>query len=253
MELVTLSNVLNYGVAIEVIETNPVHHGRPRFRHHSRVAHCRDFAPKSGDELHAIGEELFRSRKSEVLGWMWLFAALTGCRTSELRRLRLDAASEDEPGFVSNNYLFLSRSKGGVNPYALVTLELADLLKCFHYWHQCRYPSSSWYFPGRTGKTTIDPTSLAHALARVCARLEIPKRTAHGARSYFVTLRRSQGVNDFQIATEIGDKDVSLISKTYGDRPPNWSGGKPLSWLPSQGLPCWSRWRDQSQKVVSLR
>jgi hypothetical protein len=46
--------------------------------------------------------------------------------------------------------------------------------------------------------------------------------TSHGMRAYYVTVRRSQGIKDGQIAAEIGDKSgVALIVSTYGDLPPN--------------------------------
>jgi hypothetical protein len=54
------------------------------------------------------------------------------------------------------------------------------------------------------------------------------------------------------IAGEIGDKTVSLMQSTYGDRPDNWTGGTALSWLPSVGLPAWQRWQAAESKVVAL-
>lgn len=252
LELVTLSNVLNYAVSVGMLDINYVRHGRPRFRQAKAIFHCREFAPANGDEIHRIAEILFEHPRSEVMGWLYLFGCLTGCRKGELLRLRMDSAGPEQPGLVSGNYLFIRRSKGGVHPYVLLTPELSDMLNCFRYWHGCRFPSSPCYFPSPVSpRQPIDISAIGHALQRVSRSLGV-KRTMHGARSYYVTLRRSLGISDAQIASEIGDSTVELIHQTYGDRPPNWTGGAVLSWLPGQGLPAWAQWRPECEKVVEL-
>jgi len=82
--------------------------------------------------------------------------------------------------------------------------------------------------------------------------LVLPHVTAHGLRSFYVTKRRSDGIADAQIAAEIGDNNVEMISQTYGDRPPNWTGGQKLSFLPSEGLPAWRRWAPAQDKIVAI-
>ncbi len=288
-DLNTLSNILNYAVCIGILEFNFIRAGRPKFRKEADVRHCRTCAPKDGEELNKLADHLFAQPSSEVLAWQLLFSAMTGCRTSELLRLRFDAKDENDPGFVSGNYLFLGRrSKNGVNPYALVTPELADLLPCFLHWHLQRYPNNPYFFPGRTlltveqtdavrklcdsgvstrqvakefcisqshvcdilrGKSSgtdalqsCDDRALAHALRRACTALQLPHRTPHAMRSFYVTKRRSDGASDAQIAAEIGDKTVELIQRTYGDCPKNWIGGEKLDWLPKEGQPAWRKW-----------
>jgi len=143
LEWVTLSNVLNYSVSLGLMDVNLIRSGRPRLRKLADVRHCRESAPASGDEVHALARALFEDPRSEVLGWQFLFEAFTGCRTSEVLGLRMDSKNPEQPGFVSGNYLFLRRSKGGVNPFALITLELAEVLAVHRQWHAAKYPNAS--------------------------------------------------------------------------------------------------------------
>lgn len=240
MDLNTLSNILSYGVAIGRIDFNYVRSGRPRYRKKSDVVGSRFKAPKDADQLHTIARRLFQQPLSEVLGWQTLFSALTGCRRSEILRLRKDAKSESEPGYVDSTHLYIRRSKRGVNPFVNLTPELRDLLKHHDAWLKERYPKSPWYFPSPWDSgQAIGPQSLAHALNRVCKELKMHHVTAHGLRSFYSTKRRSDGVLDAQIAAEIGDKTVEIVSETYADLPANWMGGKSLSFLPSKGKPAW--------------
>ena len=256
MDLNTLSNILNYGVATGVLEFNFIRSGRPRFRKSKDVRHCRNSAPANGDELHKIALFFFSRARSSVLGWLTLFTAMTGCRISEMLRLRVDAKNPDQPGFISGNYLFLGRrSKNGINPYALITDELREALQYFQEWHKENYPDSPWFFPGRLReeqKAELQPvgtSALNHGLNDAAEALGLPHRTPHGLRSFYVTKRRSDGVMDVQIAAEIGDKTVDLMHDTYGDRPPNWSGGEKLSWLPNDGEPAWKKWNVSEENV----
>ena len=157
----TLSNILSYGVATGRIELNFIRSGRPKFQKPEQVKRSRDKAPKNGDELNRLADYFFSDARSEVLGWQLLFAAMTGCRTSELLRLRLDASNPDHAGFMSGNFLFLGRrSKSGVHPYSQIVPEFQEMIECFLRWHKDRYPSSPWFFPGRT-ILTIDQATEA--------------------------------------------------------------------------------------------
>lgn len=240
LDLVTLSNVLNYGVSIGQLDVNWVRSGRPRFRKLSDVRHSRDRAPANAEMIHRLASHFFARRQSEVLGWQLLFAAYTGCRVSELLRLRLDATTPDQPGFVAGGFLFIRRSKGGVSPFVAIGPELQAVVDRHRKWCASRFPGSPWYFPGRLPSKHVDTSSLGHGLPRACAAIGCPPVTPHGLRSYYVTKRRSDGVADAQIAAEIGDKTVTLIHQTYGDRPANWSGGDPLTWAPKDTPPAWS-------------
>lgn len=252
MDLVTLSNVLSYGVSIGRLDLNFIRSGRPRFRHEKQIKHSRERAPQSGDELHHMAGYFFERWDREVFAWLTFFSSMTGCRMSELLRMRVDAKNEDQPGFISGNYLFLARSKSGVNPYALITPEMADMLKEFFKWHKDRYPESPWFFPGRQKGQRTGKDSFRHSMTDACTALGLPRYSPHGMRSFYVTKRRSDGASDPQIAAEIGDKTVDIIPRTYGDRPKVWTGGVKLSWLPSKGKPSWLKWKE-SRKSPSAK
>lgn len=256
LEQVSLSNVLNYAVALGKIDQNMIRHGRPKFQTRDRVRHSREVALQSGDQLHQLAEYFFEDKKSHVFAWQMLFQAFTGCRTSEILLLRTDATSISDPGFIEGGYLWLRRSKKGVHPYSAIGAEFERLIECHLNWLSIRYPKSPWYFPGfsKDGVECVDKNSFGHALSAACKELNLPHMTPHGIRSFYVTKRRSEGLLDAQVAAEIGDKTVALISQTYGDLPPNWKGpnGKPISWFPSEGFPSWLRWQRAELKVVNL-
>jgi integrase len=242
IELATLSNVLNYAVNTGQLDFNYIRAGRPRFTKDSEVRHCRETAPQSGDEIHRIASYFFENPRSETLGWLTFFQSMSGCRMSELLRLRTDAKTPEQPGYIEGNHLFLGRrSKHGVNPWVLITPEFRDMLDHFFAWHKLRFSKTPWYFGGMDRVEVIAPQSLIHGLYRAVKELKLGHRTSHGFRSFYVTKRRSDGVSDVEIAAEIGDQDVSQISRTYGARPPNWEGQKPLSFLPATGEPAWRR------------
>jgi integrase len=239
VELVTLSNVLSYAVAIDRLDVNRIRTGRPKFRRAADVSHSRERAIQTGDELHKLAAYFFKSSKSEAMGWLLLFSAMTGCRNKELRRLRLDAKSIDEPGYIENGFLFIRRAKSGLNPWINLENGFGEMVESFLQWHQTRFPNSPWFFPGRTPMEPLQKDSFRHALYRGCEACGLIRSSPHGLRSFFVTKRRSDGVSDVQIAAEIGDRTVALISQTYGDVPPNWFGKKQLSFYPSEGEPAW--------------
>src|SRR5690606_36806221 len=141
------------------LEFNVIRSGRPKFRKDADVNRSRQRAPQSGDEVHMIAEYFFRNRRSEVLAWQMFFAFMTGCRTSELLRLRLDSRSPDEPGYIAGNYRLLGRrSKGGVHPYAYIWPVMREMMDAFFAWPKKRYSISPWFLPGRTilSKNQVD-------------------------------------------------------------------------------------------------
>jgi integrase len=241
MELSTLSTALHFAVLQGLTPYNPLAGSRPRFYQASKARHCREFAPASGDELHALATAMFESAKSEVLGWQLLVQAMTGTRTSEVLRLRWDAKAK-EPGFIEGEWLWLRRSKGGVNPFAVVHPALRKCMAALAAWRKRRFPSSPWYFPSPDDPTRhVDKSALAHALLRVGPVVCQAKRTAHGLRAFFVTVRRSAGISDAQVAAEIGDRTgAAIIASTYGAIPPNWRGGAELDFMPAKGKPAWN-------------
>lgn len=254
LDFSTLSNVLTYGVAIGQLEYNPISAGRPRYRTKDKIKHSRERMIEGGDAVHRLADYFFDRPQSEVMGWLVIFSALTGCRNIELRGLRVDGTGPETPGWVSGNYLFLRRAKHGINPWIELKGPIADAVECFQHWHATRFPRGSrffspWWFPGKT--SSILTVSFRQALYRACEALRMPRCSPHGFRSFFVTARRGEGIPDERIAAEIGDRTVSIISQTYGDVPPNWTGAPKLSFLPSKGFPAWDRWNPS--KLVFFR
>lgn len=240
LELSTLRNVLRGAIAAGKLRGMPTGDW-PKFRL-PVIRHCREVAPRTVDHLHDLAAHLFASQQSEVLGWQVLLSAMTGCRTSEVLRLRWDAASMRDAGFVDGKYLWLQRSKNGINPYARIHEGLAACLDALRKWRASRprAAASPWFLPGRDATQSAEIQSLSHALARVATKLIGYPVTPHGLRSYYVTTRRGQGIADAQIAAEIGDASgAAIVVQTYGSVPPEWGGTEGLGWLP-KGKPAWS-------------
>ena|GEM_PF-528819 len=244
-EIQTLSNALNYARRCGMIRGNPIQHGRPRYYRISQARHARDCAPASGNELHLLARTLAEESRGEVLAWQLLFSALTGCRTNEILRMRVDAGSR-KAGFIEGDWLWIERSKSGVNPFVVLHKDLRECIEGHRRWKASRpeLQKSPWYFPSPADpRQPVDLTSLTHALARISDAIGVGDRTAHGLRAYFVTVRRSMGISEGQIAAEIGDKTASLIATTYGQVPPGWRGGPDLVWRPTDGNPAF--WEDR--------
>ena len=267
LELNTLRNVIRHALATRAIERDPLAGvDVPRFsKPSSEINHCRDKAPASADELHLLAADLFDSSRSDTLGWQLLIAAMTGCRTSELLKLRHDARGR-QPGSVepisgrathfapegTQQILWIERSKGGCNPWAYVHPALADCLAALAHWRAARFPETPWYFPSNRGGGAehVDPGALTHALAVLGPRIAKAERTSHGLRSFYVTCRRSQGVPDPIIALEIGHRSGgALMCRVYGDAAP-----VQLDWHPTKIKPAWSSWLpERESKIVQFR
>ncbi len=244
-ELNTLRNAFRYALRRGLVKSNPLT-DRPKYQPPKQVTHCREFMPGDATELHNIARLLFSFRTSEVLGFQLLFTAYTGQRTCEILKLRRDATA-DEPGHLGQDgkCLRVWRAKGQalVNPFCTVHEGLEALLLAHKLWVQRRYPEPVWFFPGRGGEDLVEKAALAHALRRLREKGQIKRKvTPHGARTFFVTVRRSQGAPDSQIALEIGHTSGgSTLAAVYGGVPPDWirGGGPKMSWLPS-GPTAWS-------------
>jgi integrase len=241
LELTTLSNVFHWAVSVGKADSNPLASGRPRFRNTKEVRHCREFRPLDGNELHALAEYFFKEPRSESLGWQLLIEAMTGCRTSEVLRLRWDTKNQNQAGFIEGDWLWLNRSKGGVKPFAFIHPALRECIEALKRWRAWRKLKSPWWIPsGRVKGAPLDRGSLTHGLKRAAKALGQSHRTSHGLRAFYVTMRRSEGISDAQIADELGDKTgAAIVTSTYGAVPPNWRGSEALSWLP-KGKPAWT-------------
>lgn len=262
LELNTLNNAMRWAVRKRMLKTNPIA-SRERYHSSKDVTHCREYAPSDVEEFHKIAGVLMSSRRSETLGWQYLFEGLTGLRTEEILSFRMDARS-DEPGGVlkDSNSLCVRRSEKSNrdNPYVEIHEGLGAALKAHKAWHDRRYPKSPWYFPGlkKPLERPAEKSALTKALDHLFASfefnktvseekrkpLELPKKfTSHGARAFYVFVRRSQGASDAQIAYEINHVGgVATLEKVYGIAPPHWRNSKagPLSWIP-KGDPAWTK------------
>jgi site-specific recombinase XerD len=241
-ELNTLNNAFRYCKRREVVSVNPLA-DRPRYQPSTKVRHCREFMPDDADELHGIAGLLFGNPHSQVLGFQMLFEANTGLRTSEILKWGGDKFGTTT---ADGKSIHVWRCKGqhAVNPYVTNHEGLQALIAAHAKWKADYYPDSPWFFPGhdRDAHGPVDKGALAHALRRLHRKgLIKKKRTPHGTRAFYVTVRRSHGVTDAQIAHEIGHTSGgSTLGKVYGGVPPKWltGGGPKMSWLPA-GKPAW--------------
>lgn len=281
MDLSTLSNILHFGTKmggnLGFNDQNLIYRGRDRY--HRNITHARERRPENADAIHALARELFQSEKTEVHGWHSFFAMFDGCRSSENLRLRRDAATDKEAGFIRwlppeevaerkdgvLGFLYLGRrSKGGINPYAEIGPEFAEMLGFFFNWHDDRFGAEAKklpYFPaglprginlskstnpsnagshsqGDTASTVPIPRgeSFGSALAAAAHRLGLPHVTPHGYRSYFATKHRRDGKRSEEIASLMGDKTVGLVDSTYADH----VKGEKLHWKPKTSVPEWT-------------
>jgi integrase len=162
---------------------------------------------------------------------------MTGRRINELHALRTDGKNETVPGFTDGRSLYFEnrRTHKGASGFVELHDALAELLRAHGEWRMRRQEISPWYFPGRRGAAVpVDKAAVTRGLARACALLDLPHRTSHGLRSYYVNVLRSDGLADYEIALRIGQKSGGrMIVDVYGERRP----GK-LLWLP-EGQPAW--------------
>ena len=152
-----------------------------------------------------------------------------------------------------------------VNPFATNNPGLEATLAAWRRWKDRRFPSSPWYFPSaHTPGQPLNKSALAHGLLRLQRPNKrkrgkaIPpmldhKVTSHGLRAFYVTMRRSHGVLDSQIAFEIGHTSGGqTLARVYGGVPPAWLEGKApkFDWLPSEILVAWRQFEwEQNQKI----
>ncbi|MGA2660236.1 MAG: hypothetical protein ABSH34_22285 [Verrucomicrobiota bacterium] len=264
LELNTLNNAMRWAARKRLLKANPIA-SRERYRRSKDVQHCQDFAPSDIEEFHEVAGLLMSSRRSETLGWQYLFEGMTGLRTEEILNLRMDARP-DEPGGVTKDggSLCVRRAKKSTrdNRYVEVHAGLELALKAHKAWHRKRYPRSAWYFPGfeKPREGPVDKSALTKALGRLFANSERNERisdpqkkfpalkkkfTSHGARAFYVLVRRSQGATDPQIAYEINHVGgVATLERVYGIVPPHWRNSKAaaISWVP-KGSPAWKKIR----------
>ncbi len=273
LDLNTLNNAMIWAWRCEIIKFNPLSARRPKYCTDRNVKHCRDFKAKDANELHAVARWLFKKpevatvprkhgghrggmdSRTEVVGWQYLFEALTGVRTSEAIALRTDA-KHGEPGFIENwKVMHVARCKSGVNPFIIITEPVEEMLRALLSWKEKRFPNSPWLFPSSTNpERPVDASTLSHNLVKASKHFG-KKLTSHGARAFYVTMRRSWGISDAQIAVEIGHMSggATLID-VYGGVPTNWlTGDAPkMSWTPTDVPKAWEIFNNETN-IIKLR
>lgn len=229
-ELNTLNNAFRYAKRRAIVRLNPIA-DRPRYQSSKEVRHCRDFMPGNADELHEFVAVLMKNPHSVVLGFQMLFEAMTGLRTSEVLKLQT-AANSNEPRYVTPDgkslRVWRSKAQHAVNPFVKVHDGLRALLEAHRKWKKEYYPDSPWYFPSPRGVDgPVEKHALGHALLRMHSK-GFKKYISHGMRAFYVTVRRSHGVTDPQIAFEIGHTSGgATLAAVYGGVPPHWVPGTP--------------------------
>jgi hypothetical protein len=121
-------------------------------------------------------------------------------------------------------------------------------------WHDDCCPESPWFFPSPFDPLQpVDKGALSHALMRPRKPSKNPdggipppflshKIISHGLSAWYVTVRRSHGIPDNQIAWEIGHTSRGqTLDEVYGGILPHWLAGEgpKLQWMPA-GAPAWS-------------
>ena len=267
MDLSTLSNILHFGTKmggnLGFNDQNLIYRGRDRY--HRNITHARERRPENADVIHALARELFQVEKTEVHGWHSFFAMFDGCRSSENMRLRRDAATDKEAGFIRwlppeevaerkdgvLGFLYLGRrSKGGINPYAEIGPEFAEMLGFFFQWHDAKYGADAKklpYFPAGAAASR-NRESFGTALGAAARRLGLPHVTPHGYRSYFATKHRRDGKRSEEIASLMGDKTVGLVDSTYADH----VKGEKLHWKPKNGVPAWTLFGLKTEETLEI-
>ena len=82
-ELNTLNNACRWAARSELITSNPIA-DRPTYQPSGTVKHCREFMPKTVEELHEAAGPFFLKPHSVVLGFQMLEEAYSGLRTIEV-------------------------------------------------------------------------------------------------------------------------------------------------------------------------
>jgi hypothetical protein len=202
--------------------------------------------PTDVDELHEIVRELFKDRRSQVLGWQMLAEAYSGLRGCEVLKWKANAKA-GQFGFVTPDgksmAVWRCKNQHFNNPYVQVHDGMVAMLEAHRKWHRKHYPTNEWFFPGRERENNqpVTDKALAHALWRICKERERHIKP-HGNRAFYVTVRRSWGIGDNQIAYEIGHSSGgSTLESVYGGVPPHWRKGEgsKMNWLPTKGKPAW--------------
>lgn len=277
LELTTYSNAFQWAIAKGLCDRNPFAH-RPKFQNPDDVEHCPQFMPASDEELHRLIGLLFAPVTSGprpeqvhrfrlVAGAQLLYQALTGQRPGEPAFLRLDATTTNGrpmPGQITRTaidgqpveFLAVHRLKNGINPAVRVHVALRAFLDHWlpvvrHHW-----PASPYWFPNPDRPTVpLHRDRLRLALDAARRGLDLPERTPHAMRAYYVRVRRAQGHDDGTIALELGERTgAAMIVSIYGEAGAH-HGDRQFDWFPAPEagiMPAWTLLPQVTNTVTPL-
>lgn len=266
LELSALSSLCQWGILTGRLEKNPFA-TRDRYHDKDDVRHCHEFAPRSDDDFHAILRWFWRDQadRDTMVAGAWLcFTGLVGIRPEEpaaLQRVpRLDKTPADTksltPGTIfpmrdGTLKMRIWRNKKGQNPFVALHPAALQFLNLWSRWLDA-HPANSPEIPDSSasesqvslaasgptarwfpGIETDDTSILNRRMAAACEALKLGEIKPKGfGRAYYVRCRRSAGIEDSQIAMELGQTtNGKLIRDTYGD-PDDLFGSGLFDWLP---------------------
>jgi hypothetical protein len=240
LELNTLSKALDWAVRKKKLDVNPIK-TRTRYYDPKGARHAKQFAASNTEELHKVAAMFFETPQSECLGWQFLWESNFGMRTEEAIKLRRDAKSTEEPGFIQGVSMYVRRAdKNTLNPAIYLHPEGLVLLEAMNAWAAKRYPDNPYYFPGRerSENGAVSHDALTKGLDRLFNEGRTSKKlTSHGGRAFYVLVRRSNGIGDSQIAIELNQVGgLETLRTSYGVVPQHWLDGKGPhhKWLPAK-------------------
>tara|TARA_Y100001963_G_scaffold51341_1_gene71794 strand:+ start:177 stop:1337 length:1161 start_codon:yes stop_codon:yes gene_type:complete len=235
IDLQNMSSAFNWAVRKRKLKQNPIKE-RERYQDPDTVVHCTAHMPMTAEALHDIAAEL-----SPVLRHQCLLEAFTGGRTGEILKLKAEPKT-NTPGYYNEDYLWIDRFKGGINPYVVMHEPLKRLLVHAKAYRDEHHPHSDYLLPGKGGISSLHADSLTQGLKGACKRAGHPKVISHGLRAFYVRCLRSKGLSDTEIAIRLGHRSgVRLIESTYGLAEPKWIGENKLDFMPKDQPAAWER------------
>ena len=251
LELSTCASMCWWAYFSDIVKANPF---AIKFTFHkaAAISHSPDRAPATADMVHAIGGYLTNRQRASSCGFLWLFLCLTGCRTKELRLLRLDGLPEGQKlpvGWHSDTEIVIARGKRKDAARDILKLSppAQELLKAWRNWHAAKCAGSPWWFPGTNLSVPLNSGSLCRAVKGAAVALGFaPTLSPHGARSFYCSVLRTVEPDDRRVADALGHTNVSMVQTIYGKRASNIDG---LTWLPSSGQPGWARWANVDDRA----
>lgn len=192
-----LGGILSYAVAERVITTNPaVGVKRPAGKKRKRRL--------TPDEYTALGKALVETEEGSLERWQALagvrLLALTGCRLSEIVKLRWSEIDRAEP------CLRLEDTKEGapVRPISRAALLILDDVQ--------RVPGSVYVLPAaRGGQGPF--VSLDDALERIVSKAGLEGVSAHTLRHSFASTAGDLGYSDSTIGAMLGHAGRGMTSR----------------------------------------